>query len=200
MLYLHQIGFERNGQVLFKNLELGLNPGELLHISGRNGSGKTTLLKILCGLLRPTQGKVHWQGQPIVSCRADYHADLHYLGHLAGIKDGLTCRENLEWAAASRSGKIDKISAALETLHVRNVEQVRVHHLSAGQKRRVLFAKLLICPARLWILDEPFAALDGDGVNCVESLLNTHLQQGGLIVLTSHQFFTSVGVTQQIEL
>lgn len=193
-----QLDFERDQKTIFSNLEFGIKAGGILQISGPNGCGKTTLLKILCGLTQPTKGEILWQGESIVHCRAHYSANLYYLGHQAGIKAGLTVRENLQLALALSATRSEfSLESAIAAVGLQGYEEVFSGSLSAGQQRRVLFAKLLLVKARLWFLDEPFVALDCAGINMVESLIYNHLKFQGMIVLTSHQPFDLKNISQQ---
>lgn len=190
MLQVHNLSFERNQESLFNRIDFSLAPGEALQITGSNGCGKTTLLKILCGLLPPSEGEIHWQGQRIQERRAIYQSAIQYLGHLPGVRSGLTVSENLEWANAlwgsTSAGLIEETLARMGLAEHKNSF---VHLLSAGQQRRLLFAKLLLAKVPLWLLDEPFTALDHTGVTWVKELMIAHLAQGGLLVFTSHQPF-----------
>ncbi len=179
---------ERNDEPLFSNLAFSVEPGQVLQIEGRNGSGKTTLLRILCGLTLPSGGDVCWRQRTIREAYADFVNELCYVGHLPGVKGELTPLENLEFFRAGRQRRTD-VSAeqALERLGLPfECEEVPCRRLSAGQQRRVALARLLLTEARLWVLDEPFTALDPEGRDTVESLLAEHLAQGGLAVVTTH--------------
>lgn len=179
---------ERNDEPLFSDLELSVLPGQVLQIEGRNGSGKTTLLRILCGLTLPTGGEVRWREQNIRAAYPDFVTNLCYVGHLPGVKGELTPLENLEFFRAGRQQRTG-VSAeqALERLELPvECEEVPCRRLSAGQQRRVALARLLLTEARLWILDEPFTALDPQGRDTVERLLAEHLAAGGLAVVTTH--------------
>lgn len=182
----------RAERVLFSGLNFTLEPGALVQVEGRNGSGKTSLLRILCGLTPASDGAVRWCGDDIARLRSDYLAQLCYVGHASGIKGELTPLENLRMAqalAGSDSG-VDG-AAALERLQMDTYEDVPTWSLSAGQQRRVALARLLITRASLWILDEPFTALDRSGIKIVEEMLNEHAASGGMTVLTTHHHLTS---------
>ena len=177
----------RSDRLLFAGLNLSLRPGNLIQIEGPNGSGKTSLLRILCGLTSATQGAVRWCGQDIRKARADYMAEVAYLGHSPGIKGDLTPIENLAIArglAQANSGT--SVDEALGRLEMTDFDEQPVRTLSAGQRRRVALARLLATRATLWILDEPFTALDRSGVRLVEEMLAGHLASGGMAVLTTH--------------
>lgn len=199
IFHIQQLSFERDERKIFSNLEFSLQSGEVLQIIGPNGCGKTTLLRVLCGLMPPSNGEIYWQGQSIAR-NTDYSANLHYLGHKAGIKSGLTVRENLQMALALTSSRSEfSIDSAINAVGLMGNENAFAFALSAGQQRRVLFAKLLLLNVRLWLLDEPFAALDKAGINLVESLMQQHLERQGMIVLTSHQPFASLMVQSRLK-
>ncbi|MDY7560708.1 cytochrome c biogenesis heme-transporting ATPase CcmA [Pseudomonas sp. 10B1] len=178
---------ERDWRMLFENLELRLSAGDMLQISGPNGSGKTSLLRLLAGLMQPTAGNVLLNGQPLATQRAELARNLLWIGHAAGIKDLLTAEENLTWLCAlHRPAQRDDIWRALESVGLRGFEDVPCHTLSAGQQRRVALARLYLDSPPLWILDEPFTALDKQGVAQLEKHLAAHCERGGMVVLTTH--------------
>lgn len=173
-----------------ENLNLTIASGGVYQVEGPNGSGKTTLLRILSGLSARFTGEVYWQGQPVAQVRQDFLANLIYLGHSAGIKAVLTPRENLLWHAslkgiegAQAHGLID---AALQKVGLYGYEDAACFALSAGQQRRVSLARLFVAPARLWILDEPFTAIDKHGVGELEGWIAAFAESGGTVILTTH--------------
>ena len=177
----------RDDRVLFRDLSLSVSPGDVLQVDGRNGSGKTSLLRILCGLSLPAEGQVLWDGEPIARVRSDFLLDLAYLGHAPGVKLELTPIENLRIARALKRAREDVgLDQALERLGLLGFEDVPARTLTAGQCRRVAQARLLVTRARLWILDEPFTAIDRRGVADIEALISEHTHEGGMVVLTSH--------------
>ncbi|NBA93894.1 cytochrome c biogenesis heme-transporting ATPase CcmA [Pseudomonas sp. R5(2019)] len=178
---------ERDWRMLFENLELQLNAGDMLQISGPNGSGKTSLLRLLSGLMAPTHGQVLLNGQPLAEQRSELARGLLWIGHAAGIKDLLTAEENLAWLCAlHQPAGHEAMWRALEAVGLRGFEDVPCHTLSAGQQRRVALARLYLDSPPLWILDEPFTALDKQGVAQLEQHLARHCEQGGMVVLTTH--------------
>jgi heme exporter protein A len=188
MLLVSALCCMRGEREVFRDVTFSLAQGQWIHVRGENGAGKTTLLKALTGLLRPEQGTVTWNGQAIETVREDYHHDLFYLGHANGMKDDLDAAENLRAACAiAGTTKVPDIAAALRSLGLNPQNKTPVRSLSQGQKRRVALARLALAEAKLWILDEPFAALDAGAVTTVVNLMDRHLDQGGALVLTSHQ-------------
>ncbi|SEF04952.1 heme exporter protein A [Pseudomonas deceptionensis] len=182
---------ERDWRMLFENLELRLASGDMLQISGPNGSGKTSLLRLLAGLMQPTAGEVRLNGQALSSQRHELTTNLLWIGHAAGIKDLLTAEENLSWLCAlHRPSTREAIWSALAAVGLKGFEDVPCHTLSAGQQRRVALARLYLDSPPLWILDEPFTALDKQGVAQLEEHLAGHCERGGMVVLTTHHTLT----------
>jgi heme exporter protein A len=173
--------------MLFENLDVRIGAGEMLQISGPNGSGKTSLLRLLAGLMQPTSGEIRLDGQPLARQRSELAARLIWIGHAPGIKGLLSAEENLAWLCAlhhpsSRSA----IWQALAAIGLKGFEDVPCHTLSAGQQRRVALARLYLDGPPLWILDEPFTALDKAAVAQLEQRLAAHCEVGGTVVLTTH--------------
>ena len=187
MLAVTGLSCTRGERPLFADVAFSLASGEWLHVQGGNGSGKTSLMRILIGLSPPEAGEIRWRGELAPS--AEYRNDLMYLGHHAAIKEELTPLENLRLASGLDGRVLDDKGAlsALIRVGLRGREELPVRVLSAGQKRRVLLARLLTRPAKLWVLDEAFNALDVGAVAMLGDLIAEHLGQGGLAVLTSHQ-------------
>ncbi|MFK0571051.1 cytochrome c biogenesis heme-transporting ATPase CcmA [Endozoicomonas sp.] len=187
-----QLSCERDDRLLFSHLSFQLCPGEILQIEGRNGAGKTSLLRIIAGLSSSYTGEILWDGQPLAKVYADFRLDCFFLGHKPGLKLDLTPLENLAWRSrlANTTVSHEGLLAALDRVHLAGYEDIPCSHLSAGQLRRVAFAGLIASQARLWILDEPFTAIDLEGVVWLESLLEEHASLGGMVLVTSHQPLT----------
>lgn len=179
----------RGDRELFKDINFSLEAGGLMQVRGPNGSGKTSLLRMLCGLSHPVAGEILWNGQAIRALDSDYLAAVTYIGHLSGTKDDLTVLENLQISGALAGVEISAEEAhdALHYIGLKGREALPVKVLSQGQRRRVALARLLVCKTSLWILDEPLVALDVMAVKLVQGILEKHLQQGGMAVLTTHQ-------------
>ncbi len=187
MLEVKNLYCERDDRLLFSKLCFALHAGEVLQIEGQNGSGKTTLLRILSGLSEAFSGQIYWQQQEIDEVREQFYQSLLYVGHLSGVKSSLTAQENLAWMMrlAPHLNQLS-VQAALEKVGLYGFEDVPCHTLSAGQQRRVGLARLYLSSAPLWILDEPFTALDKQGVAEKEALIAQHVQHGGMVILTTH--------------
>jgi heme exporter protein A len=179
MLETQQLTCERNHRFLFQDLSISLNKGEVLQIDGANGAGKSTLLKILAGLYEDFEGEVMWQVE-------DYPL---YIGHKVGMKDAMSARENLMWLADLQATEVSQgdIVAALAKVSLAGYEDVLCGEMSEGQRKRVNLARLFLLHNPVWILDEPFSAIDKEGVACITDRIKEHLSDGGTVILTSHQ-------------
>lgn len=182
----------RGDRTLFSGLSFSVHDGELLHVKGANGSGKTSLLRMLSGLMSAAEGEILWQGESIRKLREEYQKDLLYIGHLPGIKGDLTALENLRVNSAMNGRDISEEEAwqALGKIGLKGREDLPARVLSQGQGRRVALARMLVSQAKIWILDEPFVALDVKAVAMLQDVLADHLHRNGMIVLTTHQEFT----------
>ena len=189
VLTLNNIACERGENRLFEGCSFMLNQGDWVQIEGHNGIGKTSLLRILAGLALPAEGEVLWNGQKIQKCREEYYSELFYLGHHAGIKPELTPWENLRFYQKVQGVVLsdEALWFALEKVALVGREDLPCSHLSAGQQRRVALAKLWLTKQQLWILDEPFTAIDKKGVADLIAHIEQHCQNGGMVIFTSHQ-------------
>ncbi len=189
-LHVEKLACTRGIRQLFSNLSVDIHPGQLLRVRGANGAGKTSLLRMLCGLLLPSEGQILWRGQPVARQREAFGSALVYLGHAAALKDELSPLENL-LDACTLGGQLPDANAALAALRgagLRGHEHIPARRLSQGQRRRSALARLALSPAApLWILDEPFNALDSAATAWLTGLLEAHLANAGMVVLTSHQ-------------
>ena len=194
MLELLKLGCARDDRTLFRNLSIHLSPGELLQVEGANGAGKTTLLRILAGLSVDYQGQILWKGGKLSNDYADFRLSTFYFGHKPAVKAGLSPIENILWRASLRNEtRSDQdIIQALGQVNLSGYEETPCGQLSAGQHRRVALADLSISQAPLWILDEPFTAIDVRGVAWLEGLLARHVARGGMVIITSHQSLTDL--------
>ncbi len=179
----------RGDRHLFRSLSLFLAKGEALYVNGPNGSGKSTLLRTLCGLFQPADGEVKWNGVPIKLLSEEFSKEVLYIGHKSGIKDDLNALENLRIASLLDGVTVNEEKAwqALDHMGLRGFEDLPCKQLSQGQKRRVALTRLLLSEAQLWVLDEPFNALDSTATSMLQEVLASHLSHGGILVLTTHQ-------------
>jgi len=185
-LIVSDLTCQRGYNELFSNLSFELNSGEILKISGANGSGKTSLLKILAGLTSAESGKLSINNNKVGSY--DYQSDIFYLGHLPTLSPELHCKENLDYLTQlNNSSSNQALDEALTNVGLKNFEYEYAANLSAGQKRRVVLSALFITKAKVWLLDEPFTALDSDGINVIEAQITRHCNNNGICVLTTHQ-------------
>jgi len=194
----------RGERTLFSGLDFRLRGGELLRIAGANGSGKTSLLRLLCGLLAPAGGSVRWHGEDIRRLREEYWGRLVYIGHANAIKDDLTAAENLAIACALGGHKVaaGALRSALDQLGIGSSEHRPARVLSQGQRRRVALARLALSGhSPLWILDEPFTALDARAVDIVQEMIASHVARGAAVVYTTHvELEIAVAVALRIDL
>ena len=186
MLDVKHLNFDYPDKPLLNNVQFTLPAGQLLHLRGHNGAGKTTLLKLLAGLLYPTEGEIHYKGHVITDNRAEYQQSICYVGHKAGVSHVLTVRENCQFEL-QRGKHSMPFDALIERFALNGLEDMPCGLLSVGQRRRVALLRILMTNASLWLLDEPLVALDQDAVTVLMDCFNDHLNQGGAIILTSHQ-------------
>ncbi|KKO47871.1 cytochrome C biogenesis protein CcmA [Arsukibacterium sp. MJ3] len=180
----------RQDRLLFADLSLQLYPGQLLHVMGKNGAGKSSLLRILAGLAQPDDGQLYYQAKLLQHSLPVYCGNLCYIGHHSGIHEQLTALENLAFWRAASGLKLADDWAVLAQLGLAGLEDVPCRMLSAGQQRRVSLARLWLTPAQIWILDEPFTALDQSAIALLQQQMLHHLSNNGAIILTTHQRLT----------
>ena len=195
MLSAHGLSCVRGERRLFAKLDFTVGAGEWLHVRGENGAGKTSLLRMLAGLSHPAEGEIRWCGTPIGDAESTFKQDMLFFGHHGALKEDLTAFENLTFAAAIDGEQLAETKAlsALYRFGLKGREELPVRVLSAGQKRRVMLARLATRNAKLWVLDEPFTALDVQAVDLLAHLIGEHAGQGGLAVITSHQTMPLAG-------
>ncbi len=180
--------YEINDQMILNELSFSVKAGEVLFIEGGNGSGKTTLIRILCGLIEADEGKVCWNGEDIQRDRLDCYQQLTYIGHTTGVKQELSSLENMKFfSALSGLPAKEDFQEAIEWAGLKNYKHSPGRHLSYGQQRRIALTRLKIDSSLLWILDEPFSGLDKKMIECLQACFIEHVNNGGLLVLTSHQ-------------
>jgi heme exporter protein A len=187
LLTANQLTCIREDRILFENLSIEVNSGDIIQVEGPNGAGKTSLLRILAGLSEPYDGQVCFRQSPIASNRDEFHQHLLYLGHLAGVKGEMTAQENLAFNLALRGLDENTAEQTLQKVNLLGFEDALASHLSAGQHRRIALAQLYQSKAPIWILDEPFTAIDKQGVHSLEQLFLKHAEDGGAVILTTHQ-------------
>lgn len=187
-LRAENLSYEINDKLILDGLSFSVKAGEVLFIEGGNGTGKTTLIRILCGLILADEGIVSWNGDDIQGDRTEYYQQLTYIGHTTGVKPELTTLENMQFSSAL-SGLLNKknFNGAMEWVGLEDFQQSPGRHLSYGQQRRIALTRLVTESSSLWILDEPFAGLDKKMVESLEACFIEHVNNGGLLILTSHQ-------------
>ena len=189
-LQVKGLELERGERLLFTGLEFDAPAGTLVRLAGANGTGKTSLLRVLTGLMRPTAGDVLYRGSPIARLREDYFRDLVYIGHLNGVKDDLTALENVRIGARMGNLRVARgeLLAALAKVGLEDFAENTTGELSQGQRRRVALARLFVSAQKpVWILDEPFVALDAASVANLARVIAEHVNAGGIVIYTTHQ-------------
>ena len=189
MFSVSNLSCSKGDKRLFSGVSFTLQPGQWLHLEGDNGVGKTSLLRLACGLSALENGEITWNNQAVSKDPQTFRANLAYLGHQLALKDDLSPLENLQTDAAIVGRQLTASDAkqALAHMGLRGRENLPVRVLSQGQKRRTALARLLVSSAKLWVLDEPFVALDTMAQNALSEVINAHLAKQGMVLLTSHQ-------------
>jgi heme exporter protein A len=203
MFEVINLGCIRGERRLFGGLNLSARPGELIEVRGANGSGKTSLLRILCGLAQPAEGEVRWHGKNIRSLGEEYFGSVAYVAHQNGVKDELTAIENLRIAGGVAGNSLGEREAQeiLARIGLQKESYLPSRFLSAGQRRRVALARLLITKAELWILDEVLTSLDSAAMALASRFIGEHLHNGGMAIISTHQDLNiSATTTRRIEI
>lgn len=203
MLEATALGCVRGDRRLFSDVNFALGPGSYLQVQGPNGSGKTSLLRMICGLLAPAEGEIRWQGANIHSLGEEYFTSLTYVGHRNGLKEELTPEENLRFTSGLAGIEVsrEKARSTLATMGLAGREYLPARLLSEGQRRRTALTRLLICKTSVWVLDEVVTSLDSSAVRFVTSLIEDHLNKGGIaVVATHHELDLAAGAYQRLDL
>ena len=200
-LRVEKVHVWRGDRHVLRGVSLELQAGELIHVSGANGAGKTTLLRVTTGLLRPEQGSVSWRGRSILKAPTEYQTELAYASHEPALKGDLTALENLRFMVGlKRPVDSDELLATLERTGVGSLANLPTRVLSAGQRRRIAMARVLAFRATLWLLDEPYTNLDASGSVLMNSLLEEHVAQGGMVLVVAHHDLNLASATRRLEL
>ncbi|MCY4043562.1 MAG: cytochrome c biogenesis heme-transporting ATPase CcmA [Cellvibrionales bacterium] len=182
----NDLGFSREEKVIFRGVDFTIHAGEILKITGPNGAGKSTLLKVLAGFLTGFDGELSYQGEPLEQ-GGHFYADVCYLGHQLGVKSNLTVYENMAFFRDFfPSNPVLSIDEVLDQMQLWRLQDDLVSTLSAGQRQRLALSRLVLSQASLWLLDEPFTAVDVEGIGLIERLIAQHASRGGAVVMTSH--------------
>jgi len=200
LFYVMNLSCVREQRLLFTDISFALNPGNALFIEGPNGSGKSSLLRLLAGLATPYCGDIFWQGQSLQENNIGFQEQIHYIGHSNGIKLGLTVNENLQLIAKLNNSTSINYDEVLKQLQLSDRGYTLAKNLSAGQRRRLALARLFLFPKQLWLLDEPLTALDVATQAIFLMQLEVHLQQGGMVIASSHQPIAINRATQILRL
>lgn len=199
MLTVENLCLHKNDKKIFSDLGFSLFVGAALILVGSNGSGKTSLLKIIAGISKESKGKILWDGENIEDFRADFNGDLQFIGHKNFLKPELTVLENLEFYADLSDTKMS-LASAINFFKLNDKIHEKIKNLSAGWQKRVMLAKLLACPATIWILDEPSNNLDEEGKKLLYGLIETKLENQGLVLMSTHdEKFFKLGAKFNIE-
>lgn len=195
-----QLWCERDDRVLFEHLDLKVGHGEIIQLAGPNGAGKTTLLRLLAGLNQDYRGCLMWHNKPLRQVYYEYARQRLYIGHRSALKPSMTALENLTWLTAGFELTTEQLEQALADVDLMGFEHTLCAQLSAGQQRRVALSKLIALPCPLWILDEPFTALDHQGVTWLEQRMQQHTESGGSVIITSHHGLDHISSIRRLQL
>ena len=199
MLTIDNLCFYKDNKKIFSNLSFSLSISSTLIITGKNGCGKSSLLKIIAGIYKSQSGNILWGNENIENFRDDFNGDMQFIGHKNYLKPELTVKENLEFYA-DLFGTKNAVTPALEFFSLRELQNSPIKNLSAGWKQKVILAKLLACPATLWLLDEPSNNLDKDGKEQLRELIKNRVKDRGLVIITSHdELFFDLGPKLNLE-
>jgi len=197
MLEIENLQLIRAGRSLLQNLSFKVPRGSVLQITGANGCGKTSLLRTLCGFTPADAGEIRWQGDKLATCLPEYYLQLCYVGHQTALNANLSVQENLQfYARLLTAKKLKDCSEILETFGLTAQQHSLTQNLSAGQKQRLALARLQLSNRALWILDEPFTALDNAAINTLKDLFKNHSNNGGSVIFTSHQVLSLENLTK----
>lgn len=200
MLTVDNLSFYKNHKKIFSNLSFSIAPQSVLIVTGKNGVGKTTFLKILAGITKPTLGKLLWSDIDVEEIRDQFNGDLQFLGHKNFLKSELSVLENLRFYTKLHDSEI-LLPSALRFFNLEEIANQKIKTLSMGWQRRVMLAKLICCPATIWLLDEPTNNLDKAGKEKLKGLIETKVNEGGglVIIVTHDEFLFDIGVKLNIE-
>lgn len=199
MLTIDNLSFSKDDKKIFSDLGFSVSIGSALIITGCNGSGKSSLLKIIAGISKADSGKILWDGNDVEDLRDDFNGDSQFLGHKNFLKPELSVFENLNFYARL-SGTGLALQPALKFFGLENLADEKVKNLSAGWQKRVMLAKLLACPATIWLLDEPSSNLDKAGRELLHGLIKTRIKEDGLVIMTTHdEMFFDLGPQINLE-
>lgn len=200
MLSIDNLSLFRNHKKIFENIGFSVDLGSVLVINGKNGSGKTSLLKVIAGISKQTSGRILWSDIDIDEMRDDFNGDLQFIGHKNFLKQELTVKENLKFYASLQDTEI-LIPAALNFFALEHLADEKVKKLSAGWQKKVMLAKLLCCPATVWLLDEPSESLDNEAKERLCGLIETKIKDGkGLVIIATHdEIFSRFGMVVKME-
>lgn len=187
LLQAKALSVSRGEQILFENSSFTISSGSLFQLRGDNGSGKTTMLRALCTLIPLDHGELYWRGNLLPAARDQFFSEMCFAGHADGLKGDLTALENLLFSLSDINPGEDECTAALSRTGLLDRKDLPCRVLSAGQRRRVVLARVLLSEAKLWILDEPLTALDAPGRELVAELIETHAASGGSVLYSTHQ-------------